>query len=401
MAKLSYGQFLWRNLKRRSFRNVATVLTFAVVVCSVLIASFLTEGTSNSTRAGMTRLGADLLVVPQEYASNADAIIITGKPSTFFMNTTEMTKLQAVPGVQRVAPQTFIATLSASCCALPTQLIAFNSTMDFTVTPWLDQELGRPLEKDEVILGYQIKGTDVGQPIIFYGHQFKVAGILQPTGTGVDQSVFVRDSDAIVMARESVKVAWQPIEMNPGQISAILVQLEPGADVQQVSADIAAAAPEVSVITSNHLARKIDAQLASTVGALYLTAGAVTLISLPLIATVSTLVVNERRREIGLYRMMGAKKGFVFNALLAEALILAMVGALIGLVSAAAIVIIFNNTITVSLGIPFLWPGLDAVLLQTWWVMLLTVLLGALSALYPAMMAARSDPYESIRAGQK
>ena len=110
---------------------------------------------------------------------------------------------------------------------------------------------------------------------------------------------------------------------------------------------------------------------------------------------------NEGKREIGLYRMMGAKKGFVFRAILVEALILAAIGAVLGLVAAEDIMMIFSNTLTVNLGIPFLWPGLDTVLLQSWWVMARAVGLGALSALYPAIMAAKSDPYESIRAGQK
>jgi len=395
-----YWQFIFKSMRRRAFRNFATVLTFAVVIGSIMIATFLTGGASNSARAGMERLGADLLVVPEEFELDADAIIITGKPSTFFVNGSAMDGIRLVEGVEQAAPQTFIATLSASCCALPTQLIAFNSTLDFTVRPWLDDELGRPLERDEIILGNQISG-EIGESLVFFGHPFYVAGILEPTGTGVDQSIFVQDTDALVMAKESFELSWEPILIKPGEISAILVKLSPGADADEVSARIEETVPGVSVISSNNLAKKIDAQLTSTVSSLYLMAGAVTIVSIPLIATVSSLVANERRREIGLLRMMGAKKSFVFQAILMEALLLALIGAIIGTVGSSLFIVIFKDLITTNLGIPFLWPGLDTLLLQVWLVMLAAISLGALSALYPAIVASRADPYDAIRSGRK
>ncbi len=400
MSGHGYWQFIFKSMRRRAFRNFATVLTFAVVIGSIMIATFLTGGASNSARAGMERLGADLLVVPEEFELDADAIIITGKPSTFFVNGSAMDGIRLVEGVEQAAPQTFIATLSASCCALPTQLIAFNSTLDFTVRPWLDDELGRPLERDEIILGNQISG-EIGESLVFFGHPFYVAGILEPTGTGVDQSIFVQDTDALVMAKESFELSWEPILIKPGEISAILVKLSPGADADEVSARIEETVPGVSVISSNNLAKKIDAQLTSTVSSLYLMAGAVTIVSIPLIATVSSLVANERRREIGLLRMMGAKKSFVFQAILMEALLLALIGAIIGTVGSSLFIVIFKDLITTNLGIPFLWPGLDTLLLQVWLVMLAAISLGALSALYPAIVASRADPYDAIRSGRK
>jgi putative ABC transport system permease protein len=401
MDNLRYWQFIWRNIKRRSFRNIATILMFSVVAGSMLGAYFLTEGAGNSARAGMDRLGADLLIVPEKYQLETDAIIITGKPSTFFFNSSALDGVISIAGVERAAPQTFIATLNAGCCALPTQLIAFNSTLDFTIKPWLDIELGRPLKKDEVILGNQIKGGEVGQPIIFYGHEFTVAGILQVTGTGVDQSVFIQDQDAWEMARDSARLAWKPLTLKPGEISAVLVKLAPDADAQEVAARIIDAIPGTSVISSNYLARKITDQLSSTVGSLYLTAGAVTVVSIPLIATVSTLVANERKREIGLLRMMGAKKGFVFRTIISEALFLAIIGTVIGTIVAAGIILIFNNMIVIGLGIPFLWPSLDKMLVQVWVVMIAAIAISGLSSLYPAMVASRLDPYEAIRDGQK
>jgi putative ABC transport system permease protein len=399
MVSLSFRQFIWRGVRRRTFRNLATVLTFAMVTGSLLSAYFLVGGAENSAQVGMSRLGADLLVVPEEYQSATDAIILAGHPSTFFFNASELDGVQYVPGVDKVAPQTYVATLNAACCALPTQLVAFNSTKDFTITPWLQESIGRPLQKDEIILGSAYIGGAVGFHLVFYGHDFIIAGILEPTGTGVDQSVFIQDTDAWEMAKESVTLAVKPLTLRPGEVSSLLVKLTPGSDAEEVAAAIKRQVPGSSVITSNHMARQINDKLAGTVGSLYLTAGAVTLVSVPLIATVSTMVANERRREVGLLRAMGAKKRFVFSVVLIEAVILASIGALVGTLATGLLIALFKDLITTSLEIPFLWPSPWELGWQVGSVAVLATAIGALAALYPAIRASQLEPYEAIRSG--
>jgi putative ABC transport system permease protein len=397
---LRFRQFIFKGVKRRTFRNVVTILTFAVVTGSLLSTYFLIGGAENSTQAGMDRLGADMLVVPGQYAADVDAIILSGRTTTFFFNSSVLAGVADVPGVTKVAPQTYIATLNFGCCSFPTQLISFNSTQDFTILPWLREELGRPLVRNEVICGSQIIGADPGLHLLFYGHDFTIAGILDPTGTGVDQSIFIQDTDAVQMAKDSVTLAVKPLTLKEGQISAILIELAPGANAEQVSAAIKIAVPNTHVVTSAYLAREVSNQLSGTIGSLYLMAGAVTIVSVPLVATVSSMVANERKREIGLLRAMGANKRFVFSIVLVEALILAGLGALIGAVVTAIIIAAFQNLIMVSLGIPFLWPSLIQLAFDVGLVGLAAVAIGGLASLYPAIKASRLDPYDAIRSGQ-
>jgi putative ABC transport system permease protein len=195
-------------------------------------------------------------------------------------------------------------------------------------------------------------------------------------------------------------LAAQPLTLKPGEVPSLLVKLVPGADPEAVAASIQERVPGSSVITSNHMARRIDDQLSGTVGSLHLTAGAVTLVSVPLIATVSTMVANERKREVGLLRAMGASKRFVFSAILAEALILASLGAAVGTVATGFLITVFKDLITTSLEIPFLWPSLADLSVQVGSVAVLAIAFGGLAALYPAIRSSRLDPYEAIRSGQ-
>jgi putative ABC transport system permease protein len=112
------------------------------------------------------------------------------------------------------------------------------------------------------------------------------------------------------------------------------------------------------------------------------------------------MVANERKREIGLLRAMGANKSFVFLIVLIEALILAGLGALIGGAVTAITMAAFQNLIMVSLGIPFLWPSVIQLVFDVGLVGLAAVAIGGLASLYPAIKASRLDPYDAIRSGQ-
>ena len=56
-------------------------------------------------------------------------------------------------GIDRMSPQTFLATLNASCCSYPVQLVGIDYGTDFLIKPWLERTLHRDLKNGEVILG--------------------------------------------------------------------------------------------------------------------------------------------------------------------------------------------------------------------------------------------------------
>ncbi|HTY46068.1 MAG TPA: FtsX-like permease family protein, partial [Methanomassiliicoccales archaeon] len=145
-------------------------------------------------------------------------------------------------------------------------------------------------------------------------------------------------------------------------------------------------------ITSHYLAKKVTDQLSGTIGSLQFTAISVTVVAVPLVATVSSMVANERKREIGLLRTMGATRRFVFLTILVEALLLAVIGAIIGAAISAMIVQVFQNVLVTSLSIPFLFPTLGDLLTQVGLIALFAIGIGGLAATYPAIRASRSTP---------
>jgi putative ABC transport system permease protein len=143
----------------------------------------------------------------------------------FFFDRDVTPSNQAVKGVSKIAPELYIATLNNACCYLPVQLIAFDSSRDFTITPWLRKNYHAPLKQGEIIVGNLII-PDEGTPLKFYGHEFIIAGKHEPTGMGLDTSIFISYEDAYTMARESKEKEVKELVLPESGSTAVLFQVQ-------------------------------------------------------------------------------------------------------------------------------------------------------------------------------
>ena len=252
--------------------------------------------------------------------------------------------------------------------------------------------------KDDIIIGSSVV-QNVGNDLIFYGHNFHVVGILKRTGMGIDNSVFTRFEDAYTMANESEVKAVKKLTIPPGMISAILVKVDPGSSVSKVEKEIEARAPGTKTITPDGLLNAVSGQLGAVRRILFSATFAVTVISIPLLGFISALVANERRKEVSILRVLGATNGFVIRLMLAESFSLAIIGGLIGIFFALGSMLFFQDLISVSLKIPFAIPSLVTILINAGSALLLSIFVGGVSSLYPAWIITRSEAYETIRRG--
>jgi len=119
------------------------------------------------------------------------------------------------------------------------------------------------------------------------------------------------------------------------------------------------------------------------------------------VMNIMLVTVNERVREIGLRRALGARRHHIRWQFLAEALVLTMAGGLIGVVLSVAVGAMIGT-------LPFLGPAyedttgaVDIHMRVSWQILAASVgvliVVGVLSGLVPAMRAARLDPVEALR----
>ena len=109
------------------------------------------------------------------------------------------------------------------------------------------------------------------------------------------------------------------------------------------------------------------------------------------IGVANTMIISvlERRREIGLRRALGAMRGHILIQFLAEALLLAGLGGALGCVIGVGV----TAGVAAANGWPFSLPAL--IILAGLGV---TVLIGAVAGLYPAVRAARTPPTAALNA---
>ena len=66
------------------YRNIATVFAFAIIAATLFSSQYMMNGAQQSLDAGMSRMGADILVVPEKYAAAGQSVILIGQPNSFF-----------------------------------------------------------------------------------------------------------------------------------------------------------------------------------------------------------------------------------------------------------------------------------------------------------------------------
>ncbi len=106
------------------------------------------------------------------------------------------------------------------------------------------------------------------------------------------------------------------------------------------------------------------------------------------IANVMVMSVLERRMEIGVRRSIGATRKEIRYQFLLESILLSGAGGLIGVLIGVGVTLGYTNYTNIVFSIPAL-EVLSAILLA--------LLIGALSGVYPAIKASKIQPAEAVR----
>ncbi|HLF26310.1 MAG TPA: FtsX-like permease family protein [Anaerolineae bacterium] len=391
--------FVVRNIAGSKFKSWVVGLCAAIMAGFVIATTLVLGGARESLNLALERLGADIIVVPAGAESKVENAFLMGAPVTAWMPRSTLDEIASIPGVETVSPQLFLATLrGATCCSMPEMfLIAYEPETDFTLRPWLVKNL-----KDGLQLGEAIGGSFVYLPlgtekIKIYGYDVDLQGNLSPTGTGLDQSMFFTFETAREIARLSYMQAERPLEIARDSISAALIKIEPGANPAGIVSEIQARLPGVTPIESSRLFQTQREQMSALLNSIVALLVITWLLALILTGLVFSIAVNERKREIGVLRALGASRKSVVQSLLGEALLVALAGGAVGIGLATLTIWLFRNLIIQIMRVPFLFPGplaLSVLIAEALGLALVGV---TLSALLPALRISFQEPAVTMR----
>jgi putative ABC transport system permease protein len=231
----------------------------------------------------------------------------------------------------------------------------------------------------------------VGQEIRVDGHPLKVIGVLeeqpQMFGNGRDeyivmpittfQSFYGKYSYSVnIMVMSKSKEDYDDvIESAIGHLRTIRKD-QPGKDN---SFEIFSNESIISQINNITAGVRIGALVVSIIALLAAGVG---------IMNIMLVSVTERTREIGIRKAIGAKKYNILNQFLLEAVILCLIGGIIGIVLGVGIGNLAGGLLNAQPAIPYNWViiGLS-----------LCVFVGIIFGTYPAYKAANLDPIEALR----
>jgi putative ABC transport system permease protein len=396
---LSLLKLAFCNLSGSFFRSYVVALCAALVAGFTLGTVLVLRGAQQSLNLASDRLGADIVIVPEGSETKVEGALLMGHPTQVWMSQDILAKVAAVTGVQVASPQLYLSTLTAaSCCSVSDMfVVAFDPATDFTIQPWLIEKTGQTLKLGEVVGGKYVYTPAGEQNISVYGYLVTLKANMEPTGTGLDQTMFTTFETARDIARISVTMAEKPLVIPENSISAVMVRVAPGEDPSLVALEIMHEVPGVTPILSPDMFQSYRQQISGILGIVVFMITGTVILAVLLITLVFSMAANERRQELGVLRALGATRGFVFRSLLVEAGLLALGGGASGVMLAMLVIYLFHQLIINALNIPFMLPSAIALAAQMLGGLALALLAVTFAALVPALQISRQEPAIAMR----
>lgn len=373
---------------KKPFRTLALLSAAASVAGGIFFVTLEMASVVNGVARGASRLGADILVVPQGSDETAGPFLISGRPSLATLDRSVVDRVRAVAGIRAASPQYFFRSARTPCCAVADVLLAaFDPATDFTVTPWIAADGARPLHANAVLVGAALPLLP-GDMITLYGTGLDVAATLEATGTDfIDRTVFLPFAAAYDIARRSQAGAGPKLVLSRDRISAVFVRVKAGTSPEKAAIFIEHAIPGVTALPASDIAGSLKKQLTLVSRTITGITAILWITSVLLIGIVFSLIVNERRREFGVLRALGATRGALFRMVMIEAALVCSAGGLAGLGISGAFLWGLGGRGTAVLGLPYRWPEPGFVAAAAGLCFVLVAASGIAAALYPVARA--------------
>jgi len=377
-----------KNLLRRRVRTGLTVTGVAIAIAVLFSLLSFNAGYERQLSGELGSLGIHMLAVPKGCPYEAASLIIHGGVIPRYLSYSDLEQVAKIEGIEVASPMLLHQFYKDD---KPHIVYGINIEEQKTLKPWWKIE-GRYFKDDEpgaMIVGRSLaekENLKVGQVLQFGPDKVPttIVGILERTGNQDDEFHFLPLSAA------------QRIFGKEGQLTTVAIKVKDVSRISEISKKLEEI-PDIQVVTMTQVMGTIMNLVGSAQALLF----SVIIIALFISAVgiINTLImsVNERTREFGMMKAVGASGGDVSRLIIVETLIITLIGCGAGLIAA-----LLGSKLVESFvrGVIPYSPAGELISIDPSLVFIcigFALAIGLLCSIYPAVKCARLTPMEAMR----
>jgi putative ABC transport system permease protein len=377
-----------KNLLRRRGRTILTVLGVAIAVAVLFSLLSFNAGYEKQLSGELDSMGIHMLAVPKGCPYEAASLIIHGGVIPKYLSNSDVEEVKKIEGIEVASPMLLQQFYKDE---KPHIVYGINIDDMKRLKPWWKVE-GRFFSQTEdnvMVIGRSLAENEklkVGDVLPFGPDKipFTIVGILERTGTQDDEFHFL-----------PIQVA-QRVFGKPDQITTIAIRVNDISQIAGISKELEKI-PDIQVVTMTQVMGTIMNLVGSARTLLVSVIIVAIIISAVGIMNTLLMSVNERTREFGMMKAIGASGLDIGRLVLIETLFITVIGGVIGLLFSALgsglIEGFVKGIIPYSPAGRLMTPdpGLIGLCL------LFSIIIGFICGLYPAIRSSRLTPMEAIR----
>jgi len=358
-------RLILNNLQQRPTRTLVSVVAVALGVALLLVSLGLSYGQLVDSAQRTQGIGGDFILQPSEAS-----LFFALNSGTLPVKVQEV--IDEVDGVEAVTPvlAKFIGEKFHLVFGIdPSSFGRVNKNLTFAS----GESFVGPREVIVDTIYANTRKLKVGDPIELLGHEFSVVGIFRQ---GIGARVLLP------------LTTLQELNGTPDKATMFFIRAQEAASLDRVYDALSERFKNYKITKAAELQQMIfdgTPVFRQFVSAMVFLSVAISFLII-LLAMYST--INERTREIGILKSLGASKTYIVKLILNESLAISAAGVLMGfLFTYVAIQLIMVAFPSVPVEITMFWRVMAAVM---------GVLGGGFGALYPAVKAAHMDPVRAL-----
>ncbi len=392
----------FRNIQRRRSQVAITVLITAITIFVFTALLGLTQVVRDGISLSRERLGADVILVPTTSSITNQNLLFTAQPENVYMKKSIVDEVQKLHGVQSLTTQFFAQTLELDCCTPgeKARIIGVDYSTDFIIAPHFSEAKSQG-ESNGIVLGSSFTDQNIGENYLVLGERYIISNKLNPTGTGLDYTIFLDINECRRIAKDSLYLDSEWTEKDPYEyISSVMIKLADGVSPEDFLQNVREAGLDVKVVLTNKTIDALSNQLSTLLKILlffWISLLAITFISL--FGRFDALA-RERKKEIGLLRAIGLTKSKTFALIIIECCTMALIGGVIGSVTASLSIGGIIDSLREAFYLSSAAWTLQNEIIGCIAGIVVALLLGFFSALHSAMSSASLDPQVAMTEGE-